>query len=265
MSLGYFYEGIPHRLRVNEGRDLTFPLHLHMQAELIYMLSGATHVTVESKRVLLREGEAALVFPGSVHGYETNGESRHLLAIWDPSLLGEYREVLTGFHCPDPFLSREAVHPDVPHCLKALSGSSELDESLRRAYLMVALGRALDALPLEPLKSPGGRDALHSLLTYISAHLSEPLSLEDLSRALFLNKYTVSKLFSEQVGCSLNTYVNALRVSMAESLLRGPRADVREIAERCGFGSERTLYRAFRSQRGVTPGQTRRALARGKP
>jgi AraC-like DNA-binding protein len=264
VSMGYFYEGIPHRLRVQKGRSLTFPLHLHVQAELVYVLTGNLFVTVESTRRLLGAGEAALILPGSVHGYETPDESEHIIAIADISLLGEYREALTNFHCLNPFLPRDAVHPDVLHCLEALSEDAGLDEPLRRAYLSVALGRTLGALPLEPLKGPGGRDAVHSLLTYISAHLADPLSLDDLSKALFLNRYTISKLFSERIGCSLNDYVNALRVSMAENLLRDPQADVSRIAEKCGFGSERTLYRAFRSQRGVTPGQLRRALNRAK-
>jgi transcriptional regulator GlxA family with amidase domain len=130
---------------------------------------------------------------------------------------------------------------------------------LRRAYLAVALGRIAEALTLERRPAPGGRDALHSVLTYISAHLSEPLTLDSLSKALFLNRHTISKLFSQRVGCGLNAYVNALRVSMAENLLREAQLGVAEIVEKCGFGSERTLYRAFQEQRGVTPGQLRKA------
>jgi len=264
MSMGYFYEDIAQRLRVHEGRNLNFPLHLHVQAELFYVAEGGAWVTVESKRRLMGAGEAALIWPGSVHGYEASGENRHVLVIADASMLGEYREALTGCHCPDPFLPREAVHPDVRHCLAALVRDPGMAEPMRRAYLSVALGRTLDQLKLEARRSPGGRDALHSLLTYISAHLEEPLSLDSLSKALFLNRYTISKLFNERVGCSLSTYVNALRVSMAENLLRDPQADVAGIALSCGFGSERTLYRAFRAQRGATPGQLRRALARGR-
>lgn len=263
MSIGYFYEDIAQRMRVHAGRNLTFPLHLHMQAELVLVTAGSTFVTIEEQKRLLSAGDVALVFPGSVHGYETAGESRHIIAIVDPALTGDYREILTNFRCADPFLSGEAVHPDVAHCLEALTGEGETAEPLRSAYLAVALGRMTDALPLVDRRAPGGRDALHSLLNYISAHLSEPLTLNSLSRALFLNRYTISKLFSQRVGCGLNEYVNALRVSMAENLLREARADVSEIVEKCGFGSERTFYRAFQAQRGITPGQFRKHLEAG--
>ncbi len=264
MSMGYFYENLALRFRVSTGRNLTFPLHLHMQAELVYVTAGRMTVTVESKSRLLQAGEAALVLPGVVHGYETDGESAYIIAIADASLVGDYRELLTNFRCEEAFLPSAAVHPDVCHCLKALTEDKDLTEPLRRAYLSVALGRVLDALTLIPRQGPGGRDALHSLLTYINAHLADPLSLESLSKALFLNKYTLSKLFSAQVGCGLHRYVNALRVSMAESLIRETQADVTQLIEHCGFGSERTLYRAFREQRGLTPGQLKRAINRGR-
>jgi transcriptional regulator GlxA family with amidase domain len=125
---------------------------------------------------------------------------------------------------------------------------------------MVALGRLTGALPLVRRPALGGRDALHNLLTYIHSHLSEPLTLDSLSRALFLNRHTISKLFSERVGCGLNAYVNAMRVSMAENLLREGQAGVAEIVEKCGFGSERTFYRAFQAQRGEAPGRLRRHI-----
>jgi len=265
LSMGYFYEDISQRLRVQPGRNLTFPLHLHIQAELICVTAGSIFVTIEAKRRLLEAGEAALVWPGAVHGYETAGESRHIIAIADPALTGDYREILTNFRCDDPFLFREMVHPDVKHCLEALTGDGKIAEPLRRAYLSVALGRLLDALPLQKRRAPGGRDALHGLLTYVNAHLNEPLSLDSLSRALFLNRYTISKLFSQRVGCGLNAYVNALRVSMAENLLREAQADIAEIVEKCGFGSERTFYRAFQAQRGMTPGQLRKIMEAGRP
>lgn len=260
MSMGYFYEDISQRMRVQAGRNLTFPLHLHMQAELIYVTAGSTFVNIEMKQRRLTAGEAVLVWPGSVHGYETADESRHIIAIVDTALTGDYREILTNFHCADPFISRDRVHPDVAHCLEALTGEDRMTEPLRSAYLSVVLGRLTEALPLERRRTTVGRDSLHSLLTYINAHLSEPLSLDSLSKALFLNRYTISKLFSQRVGCGLNAYVNALRVSMAENLLREARSDVTEIVERCGFGSERTFYRAFQAQRGMSPNQLRKHI-----
>lgn len=262
VSLGYFYEDNAHSTRVFTGRNLTFPMHLHMQAELVYVSAGRTVVTIEGKSRGMEAGDAALVWPGSVHGYETRGDSVHIIAIVDASVLGDYQSIFTEYACADPFLPGTAVHPDVGHCLETVAKEAEIAEPLRRAYLRVAVGRAVDALTLAPRRAAGGPDALHSVLTYIAAHIAEPISLDSLSKALFLNRYTISKIFSERVGSSLHSYVNALRVSMAENLLRDTQMDIPRIAELCGFGSERTFYRAFAEIRGAAPGSFRKMRGR---
>ena len=259
MSMGYFYEDIAQRMRVHVGRDLTFPQHLHMQVELVCVTAGSVAMTIGNKRCPIGTGGVALVWPGAVHGFETMGGNRHAIVVADAALTGAYREVLTNFYCDHPFLPREAVHPDVVRCMEVLTDEG-IAEPLRSAYLMVALGRITDALPLTRRRASGGRDALHSVLTYIYTHLHEALSLDSLSKALFLNRHTISKLFSEHVGCGFIDYVKALRVSMAENLLREGQLSVPEIVEKCGFGSERTFYRAFQAQRGVTPGQFLRRM-----
>ena len=240
-------------MRASVGRSLTFPMHLHMQAELVCVTEGRITLTIEARKWPLEVGDAALIWPGCVHGYESIGESAHAFVIADLSLLPDFRDVLTNAHCPEPYLRHRDVHPDIPCSLQKLTEEQTLTEPLRRAYLNVAVGRILDALKLEPSRALGGRDALHSLLTYVGAHIAEPLSLDALSAALYLNKYTISKLFNERVGCGMNDYVNALRVSMAETLLRDTNGGIPQIAEQCGFGSERTFYRTFQAQRGVSP------------
>ena len=249
-------------MRASVGRSLMFPMHLHMQAELVCVTEGRTVITIEARKWALEAGDAALIWPGCVHGYDTIGESAHAFVIADLSLLPDYREVLTNAHCPEPYLPRRDVHPDIADSLFKLTEDQTLTEPLRRAYLNVAFGRMLDALKLEPSRAVGGRDALHSLLTYVGAHIAEPLSLEILSHALYLNKYTISKLFNERVGCGMNDYVNALRVSMAETLLRDTLDGIPQIAQQCGFGSERTFYRTFQAQLGVSPSTYRKKAFR---
>jgi AraC-like DNA-binding protein len=128
-----------------------------------------------------------------------------------------------------------------------------MGELLRRAYLNVIAGRLLEQLPLGERKRAFGSDSLRDLMTFIDNHISEPISLDLLSKELYLNKYYISKLFSQRIGCSLRTYINAIRIDRACSLLANPSITIPEILEDCGFESERTFYRVFLKQRGITP------------
>lgn len=255
MNNAFFYEQHLSAMRVARGQSLTFLPHLHRQAEICLVLTGRQQMTIDGQTRVMEPGEAALVLPNRVHSYAGLEDSEHIIAIVDPSAAGEYAQTLTSSACRTPFVPAEYVHPDVIHCLKRLSGGEALSDSLSRAYMSVTLGRLLSVLDVEPAAASAGQDTASRILRYISEHISEPISLDVLSRKLFINKYSISRIFSEQIGCSLHDYVNAQRVELAQTLLRGCDVPTAELIARCGFESERTFYRSFRQYCGMTPRQ----------
>ncbi len=253
MNNSVFYEINRQALRVYYGQNLTFYSHFHSSLELFFCLEGQTKVAVEGKEKILSPGEVAVIWPNYVHSYTAMSQTSHLIGIVDLSLIHEYAQLFARHDCLEPFMDKEKVHPDILHCLDTLARSQGMSELLRRAYLNVIAGRLLEQLPLGERKRALGSDSLRDLLTYIDAHISEPISLDLLSKELYLNKYYISKLFSQRIGCSLRTYINAIRIDRACSLLSNPSATIPYILEACGFESERTFYRAFIKQRGITP------------
>ena len=52
-------------------------------------------------------------------------------------------------------------------------------------------------------------------------------------------------------------YVTALRIEVAQGLLRDTLVPVQEVGERCGYGDAAAFSRAFRRQVGATPTEYR--------
>lgn len=279
MSKSFFFEQRDASLYVANGVNLDFIPHLHCEAEFFLLLDGCQQMTVDGQSHLLTPGEAALIFPNRVHSFTEPEDARYIIGILDMSAAGEYAPILLSGSCAQPFLSREQVHPDVYHCGQILADCGatlapalsrapvtapqpmSLSPALARAYVSVILGRLLEALPLSPAAPSSAHDTAKDILLYINEHIAEPLSLDMLSKKLFINKYSISRIFSEQIGCNLHTYVNALRVSLAQNLLRDLSLSTAELISRCGFESERTFYRTFREHCGMTPRQYRRQSA----
>ena len=265
MSNAFFYENHDNAVHVICTNELSFYPHLHRHAEFILQTEGCQQMSIDGKTRLLREGEAALVLPNRVHSYTAQGTGKHILGIVDISVTGEYASTLLSSRCSDPFLEASAVHPDAFHCALALTRPDIKDNrALTRAYIAIVLGRLLEALPLQSATQAPQHDTVRNLLMYISEHITEPISLELLSKNLFINKYSISRIFSDQIGCSLHTYINTLRVELAQNLLRDPSIPTAELIERCGFESERTFYRTFREHCGITPRQYRQNLTEKK-
>ncbi len=263
MSSGFFYEINEQALDVHYGQNLTFYPHFHKNMEFFVNLGGHTKITVEDKERMLCPGEVAFIWPNYVHSYAACPENSYYIGIVDVSMISEYSSLFLKNDCLDPFIPQEKVHPDVLRCLDCLTGPQEMSASLRHFYLGIVLGRLLETLPLGKCEHAIGHDALRNLMRYIDTHITEPISLERLSRELFMNKYYISKLLSQRIGCSLRTYINAIRISMACAMLQDPSVAIPEILEGCGFESERTFYRAFQAYCGMTPKNYRAQAPQG--
>ncbi len=86
------------------------------------------------------------------------------------------------------------------------------------------------------------------------------LRITKISDALKTNRTYVSRLINEEFGMNFNEFVNRYRVEEAEELMKSRDNNaytLEYIAEQSGFGSANSFARAFKEQKGVTPGTFR--------
>lgn len=85
------------------------------------------------------------------------------------------------------------------------------------------------------------------------------LSLEGVSDSLGLSPQYLSRLFTQWKPQGFLWYVNSVRISRAEELLRSTGLSVNEIGMETGFSSAQSFIRVFRKYTGMTPGQYRKS------
>jgi AraC family transcriptional regulator len=96
------------------------------------------------------------------------------------------------------------------------------------------------------------------LTAYVEDHLSDNLSLCELSHLVGYSPDHFARLFKRSFGVSPYQYVLARRVERAKLLLRGRACSIAEVAMLCGFASQAHLHSAFKARTGATPGTFRR-------
>jgi AraC family transcriptional regulator len=97
---------------------------------------------------------------------------------------------------------------------------------------------------------------LQPALDYIHEHLGENLSLADIAATTHLSPYHFSRLFKETYRIPPYQYVIQQRVEAARRLLQDPRLTVSEVALRVGFSDHSHLVRHYKRLTGVTPSRT---------
>lgn len=93
----------------------------------------------------------------------------------------------------------------------------------------------------------------------LTAKLSNPPTIIELSKLVGINEYKLKKGFKELFGTTLFGYIHASRMSLAKRLLLGTDKSAKEIAYETGYTSPQYFSNAFKKQYGVTPNSIRNA------
>lgn len=95
--------------------------------------------------------------------------------------------------------------------------------------------------------------ALSELLEYISAHLSESLSLPVLSQATGLSPFQIGQRMKRVFGLSPHQFIIRSRIEAARHELSQSKQSLAEIAFACGFSDQSAFTRQFKRSVGLTP------------
>ena len=95
--------------------------------------------------------------------------------------------------------------------------------------------------------------AVQQMQDYIAVHLSEKITLCDLSRAAGYSPFYCARIFKELTGLAPADYIRRIRLSESALRLRDEQCKVIDIAYDSGYDSVDGYQRAFRNAFGCNP------------
>jgi LacI family transcriptional regulator len=98
---------------------------------------------------------------------------------------------------------------------------------------------------------------------YIHDRAAEPLSVRQVTRAVWVSRGKLGEDFRRFRGHSVHEEIVLAHLHRAKQLLRETDWPVERIWERSGFGTKQHFYRVFLGREGVTPTQYRERFRRG--
>ena len=232
------------------NNNFNFPLHLHENYEFFLVEEGGMQVEICGNHYDLKPHEGALILPNQPHAYLTAEHSISWGAIFSPDLIPELKRIVSakGYFSPIIRFGERDIKAEL---MKNKSNPLKLRSLL---YELAAI--YTDGEPA-PRLSSSDSDTVGKLVSYIDAHYTEQLTLEDLSLALGYSYRYMSGVINKFFRKPLPQVVNRYRVSYACKLLTDSKTDISEIALTCGFGSMRSFNRNFKAVMGLTPREYR--------
>ncbi|MGC3975759.1 MAG: AraC family transcriptional regulator [Nitrospira sp.] len=108
------------------------------------------------------------------------------------------------------------------------------------------------------VKMLGHDPVAERLRTFLSARVSERVTLKELSRLLGYSEKYASDVFRRYMGCPFSTHLKQLRLNKATSMLLEERHTLTKIAESVGFSDAFAFSHFFKRAVGCSPTEYRR-------
>ncbi len=94
---------------------------------------------------------------------------------------------------------------------------------------------------------------IKQVISYISNHLSTPLSLEEVASDFHVNSAHLSRKFKQETGFTFTVYVNNKRIEYAKLLFHEGKTSITNVASLAGFNSSSYFSKVFKKETGQSP------------
>lgn len=105
---------------------------------------------------------------------------------------------------------------------------------------------------------------IHYIKRYVKAHLTQDLSLSQISEVTGYNPTYLSRLFKEQTGETLNRYITRKKMEYITRLMQDPSYSLQQIVEESGFATRSYFHQFIKKETGMAPKQYRMHLGVGQ-
>lgn len=120
---------------------------------------------------------------------------------------------------------------------------------------------ALCESALEKVSEQSGSDAVDIYKEYIDVNYSDcNLSVSMLAEHFNVSRQTVFAVFKKGLGLSPADYIANVRIGYAKDLLKKTEMNNMQLAQFCGFTTDKTFVRTFKKITGITPKKYRESL-----
>ena len=247
--------------------------HQHKYFELVYVLRGKATRKLSDDMVPVSAGDYYVANPRSAHGYENlqNLEVIHCLfypehihqALKDcPSISSLLSNRILRFGVPMDIPIADRVFHDSDGSVRRIIKSMEKEYAERRTgymemlrcYLTQALVHAARAS-----ETPFSHEAVTKVMEHLKSHYAETLSLDTLSQLVDYTPQYLSNLFSNEVGMSIQEFLQRLRMEEACKLLTNTTLSMAEVAAAVGYQDTRYFSKIFRRYQVMSPKEYRKA------
>lgn len=245
-----------------------YHLHYHEHHEIVYVTAGKCTMQINDKLYFAQAGDLIVICNLDKHSTKITEYpyERYVLTVNSTAFEKQIPEIGLGIvfkqrgdnfyaclHMGDSqtenlFLNlmREKNTKDV--------FSTELSVMYLKELLISIIRKHPNRFAVENSKTAA---VIMKAQTYMEKNFRESISIENLARKFYMNKYYFTHQFRDFAGVSPKQYLTRVRLRQAVHLAEHTDLSVTDITEQCGFSDVNNFIRIFKKEFGMPPMQYR--------
>ncbi len=259
------------------AQSTTQYLHYEVELSFIYFIKGVGEIKIEGNRYSIEDGDLILLKPSELYYCVVQDGTYHerLVLYFNSNLLKNFSDA--GYEFFEPFYKRkDACQNKISsHTIKeklldakileliALVNSNDKAEKIVSTCKTIEILSVLRRIILEnfsELNTPAkGNHLVNDIITYINQSFSHNISLEEISKKFYMDKFYISRLFKEQVGVTVWNYVIFRRLSAFNDLIRA-NTSIEDAYLRVGFKNYSNFFRLYKKHMNMTPSEYKKTV-----
>ena len=241
------YRDDDERLEVQRNRCDVFQAHFHRNLEILVVNRGLQRVMLNGETYTVGAGDVLLCSSYDLHAYgDAERENQDNCVVIVPTRYTvRFNERNKGLHPSSPVVHDEELCRELLSIADKWMRDEKETENVRGAATGLFLSLIEKKLNFIPEKEKDETQLIRKILSYLSEHFREDVSLPKLAAHFGYTEAHLSRVFHRYTHTGLPRYVNRLRLNCVDSALRfAPSADLTQVVFDSGFKSLPTYYRA---------------------
>lgn len=245
----------------------TQPHHYHNWYEIFIVIAGSCEFSIYDKFFKVNAGTAMMLEPGVFHYYTSADGCEYVILEITAGYINRYfstdasKMLFQCFNSQTISLSESEIVKCIDFCEIAdnESNSPISDKFIAIASVLNLLNNASQntvKMQTNPERKKS-IEKLNYITNYISDNFKDINSVSELAKACYISKSHMCRIFKEQLGISVSSYINNMKINTARELLISGDLSILEIALESGFNSTQYFHKVFKAQLGCSPKEYR--------
>ena len=263
-TLEKYWMHSPYKFRIGPKDEFDPNVHyVHKDIEINYLVEGEMIATLDGKPIQIKKGDVYCVNQYVSHSMEFLEKPRYALLVISTKFLKEHGLDPSKLWF-EPFISDEKVQEIFSEMIEANSHKKKYSEIFLQGCILKLVSYIAnnyseempEGIETKIIHSYGLEfDYVRHAIDYIVSNLHEAITIEDISSAVGISKFYLSRIFKKNTKFTTVEYINKMRCDYAKILLSEEGANVTDVAIACGFNNMSYFSKIFQKNTGKLPSE----------